>query len=580
VVVERRLAAILAADVVGYSRLIGVDEAGTLTALRGLLKEVVEPAIKRHRGRVAKLMGDGLLAEFASVVDAVAAAVEIQEAAPKRSEDLAEDQRIALRVGVNIGDIAVEGGDLFGDGVNVASRLQEVADPNGVAISDGAYRELSGRLDAPFEDAGEKALKNIKQPVRVWTWAPLNGVDGENASDAPFALSDKPSIAVLPFDNMSGDAEQEYFADGVTEDIITALSRFRQLVVLARNTSFTYKGQSVDVKSVAQELNVRYVLEGSVRKVGNRVRVTAQLIAGASGNHLWADRFDRDLEDIFAVQDEITQVVAGAIEPEITKAEFERVRRTPPSSLDAWSMYQHGMHHFHLFTRDGDEEARRYFRAAIALDPNFSSPHTSIARSYSRGVVTDLPEDMEERYRLSMESAQKAVLLDRDDAYAYVGMGFAQHRTNPEAAVDAFEEALSINPNLAIAHFGMSVALVSARQPDRAISHLQIAFRLSPRDPLTDAYHRVMATAFFLKGEYDLVIEWSSKARTIKTLYGRTGAVRVAAFAHLGRDSDMERESARLLEAVPHFSISLALNASPELGDPYAEGLRKAGFKD
>ena len=303
---ERRLAAILALDVVGYSRLIGADEAGTLTMLRTLRKELVEPTLKRHHGRVVKLMGDGLLAEFASVVDAVAAAVDIQEAIPERSAHLPEDRRVTLRVGVNIGDVVVEDGDLFGDGVNIAARLQEVADPNGVAISNGAHRELRGKLELPFADAGEKDLKNIVEPVRAWLWSPANSLADAPTSELPLAETDKPSIAVLPFDNMSGDKEQEFFADGMTEDIITALSKHRWLRVIARNSTFKFKGKAVDIRQIAAELGARYVVEGSVRRSGQRLRITAQLIDAATRDHLWAERYDRSLEDIFDLQDEIT----------------------------------------------------------------------------------------------------------------------------------------------------------------------------------------------------------------------------------------------------------------------------------
>jgi TolB-like protein len=400
-------------------------------------------------------------------------------------------------------------------------------------------------------------------------------------TDQPkLAATDKPSIAVLPFDNMSGDDEQEYFSDGITEDIITALSRFRQLLVLARNTSFTFKGRSVDVKAVARELNVRYVLEGSVRKAGNRVRITVQLIDGTSGNHLWAEKYDRDLEDIFGVQDEITQMVAGAIEPEITKAEFERVRRTPPSSLDAWSLYQHGMHHFHLWTKENNEEARRLFEAAVELDPKFSAPHASIARTFSRGIVSELPENLEEHKKLALKAARTAVTLDRDDAYAHVGLGFAQHQADPEASIRAFEVALSINPILAIALFGIGVALSSGRQPERAITHLQTAIRLSPRDPILAAFYRVMGTAYFAMGDYQATIDWSAKAGSDVDELGRMGVVQLAAFAHLGHESEMNRARDALMKSIPHLTVSHALKISPELGEPYADGLRKAGLPE
>lgn len=348
---ERKLAAILAADVVGYSRLIGTDEAGTLALLRALLKDVVEPSMARHRGRIVKLMGDGVLAEFASAVDAVVAAVEIQETLPERSAHLPEERRMALRVGVNLGDVVVDDGDLFGDGVNIAARLQEVASTGGVAISDDVYRQLRGKLDLPFQDGGERSLKNIAEPVRTWTWTPVGGQATATVA-APATPTDKPSIALLPFENMSGEAEQEFFADGMTEDIITGLSRFRSLFVIPRNSTISYKGRSPDPKTIARELGVRYVLEGSVRRGGNRIRVTGQLIDAEAGGHLWSERFDAELTDIFKVQDDVTDAIVTAIAPEIDKSERGRAERKPPDSLDAWSLYQRRLIEYHATTKE------------------------------------------------------------------------------------------------------------------------------------------------------------------------------------------------------------------------------------
>ena len=346
--VERRLAAILAADVVGYSRLVGIDEEGTLAALKALRKSLIDPKITEHRGRIVKNTGDGALVEFASAVDAVRCAVEIQRETADRTINIPEDRRIEFRIGINIGDIVIEEGDIFGDGVNIAVRLESIAAPGGVCISEDVYRQVRGKFDATFEDIGEQKLKNIVQPVRVYrvriVGTSAGASAGEHSTNLP--LPDKPSIAVLAFQNMSGDLEQEYFADGIAEDIITALSKSRWLFVIARNSSFTYKGRSVDVKQIGRELGVRYVLEGSVRKSGNRVRITGQLVEAATGVHLWAERYDRDLTDIFAVQDEITESVASAIEPAMAQAERLRVSRKPPDSLVAWEAYHRGLWHF------------------------------------------------------------------------------------------------------------------------------------------------------------------------------------------------------------------------------------------
>ena len=413
-------------------------------------------------------------------------------------------------------------------------------------------------------------------------WSPEGADSAPDAAStsADLKLPDKPSIAVLPFDNMSGDPEQEFFSDGMTEDIITALSRIRQLFVMARNTSFTFKGRSVDVQTVARDLGVRYILEGSVRKAGNRVRITAQLINGATGNHLWAERYDRELDDIFAVQDEITQVVAGALEPEITKAEFERVRRTPPGNLDAWSRYQLGMHHFHQMTPADNQKAKEHFRAAIAIDPSFSAPHASLARTYSRGVFATLTIDLERQLELSLSAAKVAVSLDREDAYAHASLGFALHYQDAEAAVRAFKQALSINPNLAVAHFGIGMAYVSGGQPEHAGPHLETAMRLSPRDPLTYLFNGIMGTACFAMQDFEGAIEWSSKGKQGNVLTGRIGTMRVAALALLGHEAELVKERSELMELIPHLTVSHAVASNPGMGPSYAEGLRKAGLPE
>src|SRR5512143_2838471 len=352
--VERRLAAILAADVVGYSRLMGANEEATLADLKRHRRELTDPKITEHRGRIVKSTGDGILVEFASVVDAVRCAIEIQHSMSERNADLPQQKRIDFRVGINVGDIITEDGDIFGDGVNIAARLEGIAQPGGICISDDAYRQVRGKLDANFQDAGERALKNIARPVRVY-WLRFNEKFAIAATT--LALPSKPSIAVLAFQNMSGDPEQEYFADGIAEDVITALSRLRWLFVVARNSSFTYKGKSVDVRQVGRELGVRYVLEGSVRKTGNRVRINAQLIDASDGHHVWADRYDRALEDIFAAQDEMTNQITSAIAPGIVAAEVQRAQEKDADKLSTWERLMQAHWHIQRFTPEDFREA-------------------------------------------------------------------------------------------------------------------------------------------------------------------------------------------------------------------------------
>ena len=384
---QRRLAAIVSADVAGYSRLMGQDESGTLAALKALRQEVIDPAITRHGGRIVKTTGDGLLLEFPSVVNAVRCAVEVQAAMADRTAGIAEDRCIAFRLGINIGDIIVEGDDIFGDGVNVAARLQEIAPPGGICISSRVHEDVRDRLDTVFDDGGTQTLKNIARPVQVWRWQP-----GRTAPSQPtppptaLPLPDKPSIAVLPFQNMSGDPEQEYFADGMVEDIITALSRFKSLFVIARNSSFTYKGKAVDIRQVGRELGVRYVLEGSVRKAANRLRISGQLIDASTGGHLWADHFDGVLEDVFELQDRVTSSVVGAIAPKLEQAETERAMRKPTESLDAYDCFLRAMAHYHLFTKDSLLKRGGFFAARRTSIPPMPPPMGSErgASSYAK----------------------------------------------------------------------------------------------------------------------------------------------------------------------------------------------------
>ena len=368
--VERRLAAILAADVASYSRLMGVDEEGTLAALKAHRRDIVDPKIAEYRGRIVKTAGDGALVEFASAVDAVRCAMEIQRTLVERNAAILEDRRLEFRIGINVGDVITDEGDIYGDGVNIAARLEALAIPGTICLSDSAYQQIKGKLSLDISDMGEQQLKNITQPVRAY----IVRLDGTSARPT-LALPDKPSIAVLPFTNMSGDPEQEYFADGMVEDIITALSRFRRLFVIARNSSFTYKGRPVDVRQAGREMGVRYVLEGSVRKSANNVRVTVQLIDASTGAHLWAERFDAAQINVFELQDQIAATVVGAISPTIERAEIERTKRKPTENLDAYDSLLRGMANIHKINRQAMSEALRLFHRAIELDPEFATAH-------------------------------------------------------------------------------------------------------------------------------------------------------------------------------------------------------------
>jgi adenylate cyclase len=587
--VERRLAAILAADVVGYSRLIGADETGTLTMLRSLRKDLVEPTLKRHRGRVVKLMGDGLLAEFASVVDAVAAAVEIQEATPERSAHLPEDRRVALRIGVNLGDVVVEDGDLFGDSVNIAARLQEIADPDGVTISDDAYRQLSGKLDLPFKDAGRKALKNIKTPVRAWMWSSTNIHGDAPVSELPLALPDKPSIAVLPFDNLSGDPEQEYFADGIVEDLITALSRFPWLFVIARNSSFSYKGKAVQINQVASDLGVRYVVEGSVRRSDTRIRVSAQLIDAATDRHVWADNYDRPIGDLFDLQDEITQMITGVLVPALGSAERERVSRKVHPSLDAWEAYQRGLLHFYRpYSHDDHAEARRQFDQAIELDPNFADAHAILGLMGVYAVnsgQSSYSSTREETLAEAARAAERAVQLEDTNALAHIALGRVNDLMgDSETAIAECETAVELNPNFAIAHHELGFVLRHAGRPADAIPCFDQAIRLSPNDPFRWNFFFVKGGALIQLEEYENAIVNLKNAARLRSAAFWPHLLLATALVGLGRMEEARAAVGEALSRKPDCTLAFVSQVGRNFPRYYTEkllgNLRKAGLPE
>jgi adenylate cyclase len=587
--VERRLAAILAGDVVGYSRLMGVDELGTLRALKAIRQELADPAISDRHGRVVKTAGDGILIEFPSVVDAVACAVAIQEGMAARNAGVQEDKRIVFRIGINIGDIIVDEADIHGDGVNVAARLEAIAEPGAICLSDDAYRQVRGKIDATFSDMGERALKNIAQPVRAWHLVVAGGPASQVETPArpPLPLPDKPSIAVLPFDNMSGDPEQEYFADGMVEDIISALSRIGWLFVIARNSSFTYKGRTVDVKQVGRELGVRYVLEGSVRKAGSRVRITGQLVDATTGGHVWGDRFDSALEDVFDLQDRVTASVVGAIEPRLQRAEIERAGRKPTESLDAYDYFLRGMASLHLFTRDSLLEARGLYRRATELDPNYASPYGMasfcIRVCWRNGWLTDPEREIADGVRL----ARRAVALGKDDPTALWSSGrtLAHFAGELEAGAAHIDRALVLNPNLAVAWSASGWVRVHLGEPADAIECYERAMRLSPLDPLAYDTYAGMGYAHFFTGHYDEAVFWARKATQEQPSWA--AAWRAAAMAYALSDRIVEAREAiiRLREIDPGLRLSNLARVTPPFRRPedlarWTEGLRKAGLPE
>ena len=581
--VQRRLAAILAADVAGYSRLTGADEEGTLARLRALRRELIDPAIAVHRGRIVKTTGDGILIEFASVVDAVRCAVEVQRGMISRNNQVAQDKRIQFRVGIHIGDVVVEDDDLLGDGINIAARLEGIAEPGAICLSGDAYRQVQGKVEVAATDLGEQRLKNIAQPVRVYKVSAPERVD--KAAPA-LALPEKPSIAVLPFQNMSGDPEQEYFADGIVEDIITDLSRFRQLFVIARNSSFTYKGRAVDVKQIGRELGVRYVLEGSVRRAANKVRITAQLIDTSVGTHLWADRYDGSLEDIFDLQDQVTASVVGAIVPKLEQAEIERARRKPTHSLDAYDHYLRGIASLHQYTKDAVNDALQFFYRAIELDPEFASAYGMAARCYghrkSNGWTTDRARETAETTRL----ARRAAELGKDDAVAlcFGGHGLALVAGDLDDGVAMIDRALVLNPNLAVAWTTSGWVRNLRGEPEVAISHLARAMRLSPLDPIAFHMQASTALAHLLAGRYDEASSWAERALRERPDDCRAMRILAASSALAGRLEEAHAAIARLRRREPACRISdLEDRLSPFRKQDlarYLDGLRKAGLPE
>jgi adenylate cyclase len=581
--VRRRLAAILAADVVGYSRLMGSDEEGTLVAVKALHRSLIEPAIAEHRGRIVKTTGDGILVEFASSVDAVRCALRIQRALPEHNAQLPPDKAIEFRIGVHAGDIISEDGDVFGDGVNIAARLESIAAPGGVCISDDAYRQVRDKVDVAFEDSGEQELKNIARPMRVYRFGREAPARDMVAPASGLALPDKPSIVVLPFQNMSGDPEQEYFTDGMVEDITTGLSRFKWLFVIARNSAFTYKGNPVDVHKVGRELGVRYVLEGSVRKAAGRVRITAQLIEAETRKHIWAEKYDRALDDIFALQDEITVSTVAAIEPSLRQAEIERAKRKRPESLGAYDFVLRATPFVDTLMPDESLKAIPLLERALALDPDYAVAHGYAAMCHE--ILYVRAGRREENRIKSVRHGHAAISLGPDDAVALTcggnAIGMVEH--DRALAQEAFEAALAISPSTASAYMWGALNLGWAGEAEHAIEWGERGIRLSPMDASMIASLHGMFLGHFLRGRYEEAATAARRAVRSKPGFSISYMMLAAALSKLGRVDEAKAAAKRVLELQPSFSGSgqvFAVGAVPAVGEPLVEAMRAAGLPD
>jgi adenylate cyclase len=627
--VERRLAAILAADVVGYSRLMEADEEATARTL-STYREIIEGLVASYHGRVFGSAGDSVIAEFASPVEAVRCAVDIQRELGTHNVDLPEDRRMRLRIGVNLGDVMVEGDNLLGDGVNIAARLETLADPGGISLSRSVFDQVKKQLDLGYEYLGEHEVKNIAEPVHVyrvltapeaagkvigetkratqpWKWAAVGaavvvliGVAGAVTWLRPwepavepaavermaFPLPDKPSIAVLPFANMSADPEQEYFSDGMTEDIITGLSKFGLFFVISRNSTFAYKDGSADVKDVARDLGVQYVLEGSVRKSGNRVRITAQLVDAMADKHIWAESYDRELEDVFEVQDEIRQSIVTSVAPEYLSAEMQRAQRKEERNLDAWDAFMRSYWHFLRYTEDDNAAAQRLLRKAIDLDPQQANYHGLLAVTHVMDAFYGWSESGDASFRVALESAERALALDEQDTLALRSIGLVHFFSkNHDVALSYYERAVAVNPNEAVNRALLGAALGVAGNYDAALEQFEIAMRLSPRDVHISAWYSYLAVAAFVMGRDEEAAEWARKSVEANPQFPGGYRTLAASAGNLGQLTEAEAARARLQELLPHLTIAQLRESLPYFKNAddlerYLDGLREAGLPE
>jgi TolB-like protein len=575
--VIRKVAAILSAYVVGYGVLMSADEEGTLARIKAHRRLLVDRKLHEYHGRIAKTTGDGMLVEFASTLDAVCCAIDVQRGMAEKNAHLPPDERIDFRVGINVGDIIIgHSGDVFGNSVNVAVGLENIAEPGGICVSGRVKEEVEGRVDALFEDDGEQQLKDIATRVQVYR------VRLTEVTRRGLVIADRPSIAVLPFENLSEDPRQEYFADGMVEDITTALSRIRWLLVIARNSSFAYKGKPIDVKQVGSELGVRYVLEGSIHKSKNRVRITGQLIDASTGGQLWAGRSEGNLEDVFGLQHQIAGSVVGQIAPELERAEIDRAKRKPTERLDAYDYFLRGMANFHQQTNETNSEALRLFYKAIELDPDFALPHglggICYSRRKTRGWATNHAQELAEAERL----ARRAVALGRDDAVALYTAGFTLAHVvgDLDAGANLIDAALAIDPNSAGGWYYGGWVKIMLGEPEEAIEYQARSMRLSPMDPLRGLMRAATGFAHLLAGRYDEAISWAQRACLDQPNFPVAWRLLASSSALAGRLDQAQEALARALQLDPGLEMS-TLSATfrrAEDFERYAEGLRLAGL--
>ena len=582
---NRRLAVILAADIVGYSRLMALDEDGTVQTL-ATYQEVIAALVAEHQGRIFNLAGDGIMAEFASAVQAVRCAVAIQRMAARRNGDLSEDRRVEFRIGLNLGDVVARGDDLLGDGVNVAARLQAHAEPEEICISAAVREQIEGKVAFACTSRGEHSLKHIARPIHIYAidWALQAPVPMAELRKGALPLPDRPSIAVLPFANMSQDAEQEYFADGLSEDLITALAKYRWFFVIARNSSFSFKGRAVPVQQVGRELGVRYVLEGSTRRSGNRLRVTAQLIEAATGHHLWADRYDRELADLFALQDEIVGRVVGAIEPGMMRSETLRAQRKTIERMDAWDLVFRGQWHFHHITREHHREARACFRRAIEADPSLAEGYIWLVRCLNGTMFFGWSEDHAADLDEETAAVGLAMRLSDRDPYALYALAIHSNSVGEaEQAIAAAQRAIDISPSFALAHFILGVSRVFAGRTNQAIEPLQRGFRLNPNDAQAFVWMQYVALAHFLLGEHAEAAERAAETVAMRPDYHVGYAILACSLAALGRTAAASRTVEGMLRVQPNphaLEDMLARFADPADRARLLDGLRQAGWRE
>jgi adenylate cyclase len=580
----RRLAAILAADVAGYSRLMGADEEGTLRALKDHRQAEFDPQVAAHRGRIVKSTGDGLLVEFASVVDAVDCACAVQRGIAERNAAVPADTRLEFRIGINLGDVIIDGDDIFGDGVNVAARLEALAQPGGICVSRVVHDELREKRALEFQDLGEHSVKNIARPLRVYGLAPAGAGPAAPLRAAAPALPDRPSIAVLPFTNMSGDAEQDYFADGMVEDIVTALSRFKELFVIARNSTFVYKGRAVDIQQIARELGVRYVLEGSVRKAGNSVRITGQLIDASTRAHLWADRFDGALEDVFELQDRITESVVGALLPTLRQAEIERARRKPPASLDAYDYVLRALPMVVANTVTDAGAAETLLEAALRLHPDYAQAHAMIAMIYGQIFRSAIGPQRDEVRRKGIAHARQAVSLAANDSATLALAGFMLLIMDKDVAGAraTLDKAVTLNSNSATAFAYRALLLAITGESKSATDDAKRALRLSPLDPASYLPQMALMIAHLWQREYDDAAVWAHKAIELAPRYPMSYAWLIVAECERGNTAEAERQVKRLAGILPDFTPATLAKMFEIFPEPAASrciaALRGAGL--